>query len=95
MKKYKVDTELSKAQIELSKAQIEAWEENYTQFVLTSCISQLETLRDFSRFSRILPDVAKSAKFAKIALAHIRILQEDRSIARRKFKKESQSVGTN
>jgi hypothetical protein len=85
MKKYK-------AEKELSKAQIEAWEENYTQFVLMSCISQLKTLGEFSRFSHILPDVAKSAK---IALAHIRILQEDRIVARRKFKKESQNVGTN
>ena len=70
-----------------SDAQRHAWQENYAQYVLHSCIGQLEAVSDKGAYSAILQPVVAAAK---IALAHVKLKQEDRmegSLNRKKEKK--------
>ena len=70
-----------------SEAQRHAWQENYAQYVLHSCIGQLEAVSDKGAYSAILQPVVAAAK---IALVHVRMQQEDRmgkSLNRKKEEK--------
>ena len=71
-----------------SEAQRHAWQENYAQYVLHSCIGQLEAVSDKGAYSAILQPVVAAAR---IALAHVKLKQEGRMEGNLHRKKENKN----